>query len=81
MAEVDRLTRLPEANASWPLARESMSVAEMAQVLRKNLGEAARRAQRTMTRPAAYSGWTPRSNEEAVVATGESLLRLGLLSK
>jgi hypothetical protein len=24
-------------------------------------------------------GWTPRSNQEAVVATAESLLRLGLL--
>jgi nucleoside-diphosphate-sugar epimerase len=26
-------------------------------------------------------GWTPRSNEEAVVATGESLVRLGLLKQ
>jgi hypothetical protein len=26
-------------------------------------------------------GWTPRSNEEAVVATAESLLRLGLLKE
>jgi hypothetical protein len=24
-------------------------------------------------------GWSPRSNEEAIVATGESLVRLGLL--
>ena len=24
-------------------------------------------------------GWAPRSNEEAIVATGESLVRLGLL--
>jgi len=24
-------------------------------------------------------GWTPRSNEEAILATAESLLRLGLL--
>jgi nucleoside-diphosphate-sugar epimerase len=24
-------------------------------------------------------GWTPRSNEEAIVATAESLVRLGLL--
>ena len=26
-------------------------------------------------------GWTPRSNEEAIVATAESLLRLGLLKE
>jgi dihydroflavonol-4-reductase len=26
-------------------------------------------------------GWTPRSNEEAIVATAESLLRLGLRRK
>jgi len=26
-------------------------------------------------------GWSPRSNEEAIIATAESLLRLGWLSK
>jgi dihydroflavonol-4-reductase len=26
-------------------------------------------------------GWAPRSNEEAIVATAESLLRLGLLKE
>jgi nucleoside-diphosphate-sugar epimerase len=26
-------------------------------------------------------GWQPRSSEEAIVATGESLVRLGLLKK
>jgi dihydroflavonol-4-reductase len=94
------------------LAGDCMSVEEMAQVLRKNMGEAARhvptrrlpdwllrlvslaspsirelvpnlgnvrRASNAKARR--LLGWSPSSNEEAVVAAAESLLRLGLLSK
>ena len=28
---------------------------------------------------AAHAGWAPRSNEDAITATAESLVRLGLL--
>lgn len=94
------------------LAGDIMSVEEMAQVLRRNLGEAARRVptrrlpdwllrlvgqfspsiremlpnlgkvrKASNEKARRLLGWSPRSNEEAVTATAESLLRLGLLSK
>jgi nucleoside-diphosphate-sugar epimerase len=94
------------------VAGESMSVEEMAQVLRASLGEAAKRVptrrlpdwllrlvglinpairemvpslgevrQASNEKAKRLLGWSPRSNEEAVVATAESLQRLGLLSK
>ncbi len=94
------------------LAGDCMTIEEMAQVLRKNLGEAANRVptrklpdwmlrliglvnpsiremvpnlgkMRTASNEKARRllGWSPRSNEEAIVATAESLLRLGLLAK
>jgi nucleoside-diphosphate-sugar epimerase len=94
------------------LTGDSMTIEEMAQVLRKNLGEAAKHVPTRrlpdwllrligMVNPAIREmvpnlgkvrkasnekarrllGWSPHSNEEAIVATGESLLRLGLLSK
>ena len=89
-----------------------MTIEEMAQVLRKNLGEVAQHVPTRrlpdwllrligMVNPAIREmvpnlgkvrkasnekarrllGWSPRSNEEAILATAESLLRLGLLSK
>jgi nucleoside-diphosphate-sugar epimerase len=94
------------------LAGDCMSVEEMAQVLRKTMGEAAKRVptrrlpdwllrlvalgspsirelvpnlgivrRASNAKARRLLGWSPRSNEEAVVATAESLLRLGLLSK
>jgi len=94
------------------LAGDSMTIEEMAQVLRKNLGEVAQHVPTRrlpdwllrligMVNPAIREmvpnlgkvrrasnekarrllGWSPRSNEEAILATAESLLRLGLLSK
>ena len=94
------------------LAGDSMTIEEMAQVLRKNLGEVAQHVPTRrlpdwllrligMVNPAIREmvpnlgkvrkasnekarrllGWSPRSNEEAIIATAESLLRLGLLSK
>src|SRR5271167_2918033 len=92
------------------LAGESMSILQIAQVLKRRLGAAARKvpahqlpdwlvriaALRDPTVKQLLSllgkeknasnekakrvlGWMPRSNEEAIVATAESLLRLGLL--
>jgi nucleoside-diphosphate-sugar epimerase len=92
------------------VAGDFMSLQEIASMLKRRLGEAARRAPtrelpdwivRTLSvfdsslrqivpelgRMRAASnekarrllGWAPRSNEDAVVATAESLLRLGLL--
>jgi nucleoside-diphosphate-sugar epimerase len=87
-----------------------MTVAEIAQVLKRALGAAARRVptrqlpnwlvrlvaladpsvrqivgelgkpkSATGEKARRVLGWSPRSNEEAIVATGESLVRLGLL--
>jgi len=92
------------------LAGESMSILQIAQVLKRRMGAAARKvpahqlpdwlvriaALRDPTVKQLLSllgkeknasnekakrvlGWMPRSNEEAIVATAESLLRLGLL--
>jgi dihydroflavonol-4-reductase len=88
-----------------------MSIHEIATLLRRRLGEAARKVPRYqfpdllvrliglfhpaaraavpqlgLVRPAssakarALLGWTPRSNEEAILASAESLIRLGLVA-
>jgi dihydroflavonol-4-reductase len=92
------------------VAGETMSIHQIAGVLRRQMGRAARRVPRFqvpdwLVRVAAHGipqlrdavpqlgkirrssaekarrllGWTPRSNEEIVIATAESLLRLGLV--
>ena len=92
------------------VAGRSISIQQMAQILKANLGHAARRVPtrripdwflrvvalfdptvrlilpelgkvKTATGEKARRllGWSPRSTEEAIVATGESLVRLGLL--
>jgi nucleoside-diphosphate-sugar epimerase len=92
------------------VAGDFMSLLEVAQVLKRRMGDAARRVPTrqlpdwlvrlaTFRDPAVKQilpelgkpknatgekarrvlGWTPRSNEEALVATAESMLRLGLL--
>jgi nucleoside-diphosphate-sugar epimerase len=92
------------------VAGDFLSIQEMAKVLKRRLGAAAKRVPTrevpnwvvrlvAMKDPAAKQilpelgkrknatnekakrmlGWAPRSNEEALVATGESLVRLGLL--
>jgi dihydroflavonol-4-reductase len=92
------------------LAGEFLSIAQIARILKRNLGPAAKRVPTLelpdfLIRMAARNdpavqqilpelgkrkdgtnakakrvlGWAPRSNEEAVVATAESLVRLGLL--
>jgi nucleoside-diphosphate-sugar epimerase len=94
------------------IAGETMTIAEVAQVLRARLGQAAARvptrvlpdwlvrlvaladsslkplvpelgrAKRASNEKArSMLGWSPRSNEEAIVATAESLLALGLLER
>jgi nucleoside-diphosphate-sugar epimerase len=94
------------------IAGDTMTIAEIAQVLRARLGQAAARVPTRVlpdwlvrlasladsslkplvpelgrTKRAANAkatsvlGWSPRSNEEAIVATAESLLRLGLLER
>ncbi|HEX8900916.1 aldehyde reductase [Vitreimonas sp.] len=92
------------------LAGEFLSIAQIARILKRNLGAAAKRVPTLelpdfLIRMAARNdpavqqilpelgkrkdgtnakakrvlGWAPRSNEEAIVATAESLMRLGLL--
>lgn len=92
------------------LAGEFLSIAQIARILKRNLGAAAKRVPTLelpdfLIRVAARNdpavqqilpelgkrkdgtnakakrvlGWAPRSNEEAIVATAESLMRLGLL--
>ena len=92
------------------IADDALSMAEMAAVLKKNLGNAARRVptrelpnwlvrlaalrdpsvkiilpelgkkkNATSAKARRLLGWSPRSNEEALVSTAESLVRLGLL--
>jgi nucleoside-diphosphate-sugar epimerase len=92
------------------LAGEFLSIAQIARILKRNLGSAAKRVPTLelpdfLIRMAARNdpavqqilpelgkrkdgtnakakrvlGWAPRSNEEAIVATAESLIRLGLL--
>ncbi|WP_135211540.1 SDR family oxidoreductase [Vitreimonas flagellata] len=92
------------------LAGEFLSIAQIARILKRNLGPAAKRVPTLelpdfLIRMAARNdpavqqilpelgkrkdgtnakakrvlGWAPRSNEEAIVATAESLIRLGLL--
>lgn len=94
------------------VAGDSMNIQQMALVLKRRLGDAARhvptrelpdwlvrlvslvdpsispfvpelgKAQHASNaRSRELLGWTPRSNEEAIVATAESLLQLGLLRK
>jgi dihydroflavonol-4-reductase len=94
------------------VAGDSMDIQQMALVLKRRLGDAARhvptrelpdwlvrlvsladpsispfvpelgKAQHASNaRARELLGWTPRSNEEAIVATAESLLQLGLLRK
>ncbi len=94
------------------VAGDSMSMKEIADVLRRRMGEAAKRVpakvlpdwlvrivalfdpavaqivpelgkvkQATNEKARRVLGWAPRPNEEAVVATAESLIRLGLLKK
>lgn len=91
-------------------AGESMDLVEVAEVLRRRLGDAAKKVSTrvlpnwlmrllALTNPALRAvvpllgvnmnatsakairvlGWTPRSREDAIVATAESLVRLGLL--
>jgi nucleoside-diphosphate-sugar epimerase len=93
------------------VAGDCMSILDIAKVLRRRMGAAARKAPRfqlpdwlmriaAMLHPAVAHispelgkiknstnekarrmlGWTARSNEESIVATAESLVRLGLLS-
>ena len=109
-----RAMKDPAANGErfLAVAGDSMSVQEIAQLLRANLGPSAKGVPTRMLpnwilrligrfNPAVQEmvpnlgkvrmasnekarrvlGWTPRSNEEAVLATAESLLRLGLLSE
>ena len=45
----------------------------------KSFPSSARRKTPPAKRPSRMLGWAPRSNEEALVATAESLMRLGLL--
>ena len=104
----------PAANGErfLAVAGKFMSMKDISQVLRKHLGEAARRVptrqlpnwlvrlaalwdptvrqilpELGQTRNASSDkarrmlGWAPRSNEEAIVATAESLLQLGLLKE
>lgn len=92
------------------IADDALSMAEMAAILKQNLGKAARRVptrelpnwlvrlaalrdpavklilpelgkkkNATSAKARRLLGWSPRSNEEALVSTAESLLRLGLL--
>ena len=92
------------------VAGETMSILEIAKVLRRELGRAARRVPRfqapdwvvrlaarrnpmlcyalpmlgkirraTSAKAQKVLGWTPRGNNEMIVATAESLIRLGLL--
>lgn len=74
------------------VAGESMSMFEIANVLRAQLGAAARRVPTDLPTPdrgevkrlsnekaRRVLGWAPRSNAEAIAATGESLVRLGML--
>jgi dihydroflavonol-4-reductase len=46
---------------------------------REILPELGRRKRVTNAKAQQLLGWTPRSNEQAILATGESLVRLGLL--
>ncbi|GHO97079.1 dihydroflavonol-4-reductase [Reticulibacter mediterranei] len=102
----------PAANGQrfLAVAGESMTIQQIALVLRKQLGNSARRVptrvlpdwlvrlvsladpavaqfipelgkvkNATNAKAGRLLGWTPRSNEEAIVATAESLLQLGLL--
>ena len=90
------------------VAGETMSILEIAKVLRRELGSAARRVPRfqapdwvvrlaarhnpmlryalpmlgkvrraTSAKARQVLGWTPRGNEEMILATAESLIRLG----
>ena len=92
------------------VAGEPMSILEIARVLRRELGSAARRVPRfqapdwvvrlaarrnpmlryalpmlgkirraTSAKAQKVLGWTPRGNDEMIVVTAESLIRLGLL--
>jgi nucleoside-diphosphate-sugar epimerase len=92
------------------VAGDFVSILDIAAILRKDLGEAARRVptrelpdwllrvislfdprvkqvlpelgkrkNATNAKARRVLGWTPRSNEECIVATAESLLRLGIL--
>jgi nucleoside-diphosphate-sugar epimerase len=92
------------------VAGDFMSMLEIARVLRKRMGAAARRVptfelpnwlvriaalrdptvqqilpelgkrkNATSAKATRVLGWTPRSNEDSIVATAESLIRLGLL--
>jgi dihydroflavonol-4-reductase len=92
------------------VAGETMSILEIAKVLRRELGRAARRVPRfqapdwvvrlaarhnpmlryalpmlgkirraTSAKAQKVLGWTPRGNDEMIVVTAESLIRLGLL--
>jgi dihydroflavonol-4-reductase len=76
------------------VAGETMSIHEIAGVLRRRLGRAAARRspqvrdalpqlgqiRRSSSEKARrVLGWTPRGNEEIIVATAESLLRLALV--
>jgi nucleoside-diphosphate-sugar epimerase len=94
------------------VAGETMSIRDMAMILRAKMGDAAKRVPTrelpnwivrlvALTDPEIRSvvpelgkkkscsnakakrmlGWAPRSNEESIVATAESLVRLGLLKK
>jgi nucleoside-diphosphate-sugar epimerase len=47
--------------------------------LRNSVGELGKRKHVTNAKAKRRLGWTPRSNEDALVATAESLLRLGLV--
>jgi dihydroflavonol-4-reductase len=102
----------PAANGQRFLATagDSMTIQQIALVLKRRLGDAARRVPTrelpdwlvrlaslidpsiaqfipelgkawnvTNAKARKLLGWTPRSNEEAIVATAESLLQLGLL--
>ena len=92
------------------VAGETMSILEIAKVLRRELGSAARRVPRfqapdwvvrlaarrnpmlryalpmlgkvrraTSAKARQVLGWTPRSNDEMILATAESLIRLGVV--
>jgi nucleoside-diphosphate-sugar epimerase len=67
---------------TWQLPNWLVRLAAMRDpAVKQILPELGKRKNATSEKARRLLGWTPRSTEEAVVATGESLVRLGLLSR